>query len=388
MATAFERTRPYAAPAGGRSWPVAEVLILSAVALLLLLGFLMLYSVGRGVDAASTTFLRKQAIWLGFSLPVFLLVRRLDLVKLRRWVWPMAAGAVGLLVLVLIPGVGREVNGARRWLEFGPANLQVSDVAKLVLVFVLAHYLAHRQRRLLEFGTGFVYPSAIIGVFCILVILQPDFGTTALCGAVGGAMLFLSGARLRYLLPAAGSALALFSVAIFLDPVRLQRITSFLDVEGNRSGSAYQLWQGILGFGVGGWNGVGLGQGRQQLAFLPEAHTDFIFAIVGEELGLLATATTVLCFALIFVVVWLEMRKAPDLFQFLLVAGCLFLLTGQALINFGVTTGCLPTKGMSLPFVSYGGSNLLSMFVMLGIIMNCLRHWRRPHLREPLELHA
>ena len=166
----------------------------------------------------------------------------------------------------------------------------------------------------------------------------------------------------------------------------LQRITSFLDVEGNRADSAYQLWQGILAFGAGGIQGVGLGVGRQQMSFLPEAHTDFIFAVVAEELGFIFTAGIVLLYMTLFFIGVLQLRRAPNLYQYLLVMGALLFITFQALINIGVVTGTLPTKGMSLPFISYGGSNLVLMFVLTGIILNGLRSWEMPSLRRQREI--
>ena len=176
-------------------------------------------------------------------------------------------------------------------------------------------------------------------------------------------MLFLAGVRLKFLIPTAVAALTLFAVAVYHDPVRLKRITSFLDVEANRSDSAYQLWQGILAFGAGGLHGVGLGAGRQQMSFLPEAHTDFIFSIVAEELGFVFTTGVVILYMSLFFIGLLQLKRAPNLYQYLLVMGALLFITLQALINIGVVTGTLPTKGMSLPFISYGGSNLVLMFV-------------------------
>jgi len=195
-------------------------------------------------------------------------------------------------------------------------------------------------------------------------------------------MLFLAGLRLKFLIPTAVISLTLFSVAVYHDPIRLKRITSFLDVEGNRTDSAYQLWQGILAFGAGGIEGVGLGEGRQQMSFLPEAHTDFIFAIVGEELGFIFTAGVVVLFMTLFFIGFLQLNRAPNLYQYLLVVGALLFITFQALINIGVVTGCLPTKGMSLPFISYGGSNLVLMFTLTGIILNGFRSWDLPILRS------
>ena len=170
----------------------------------------------------------------------------------------------------------------------------------------------------------------------------------------------------------------MLTLAVIHNPNRLARFMAFLDVEGNRSRGTYQLWQAILAFAAGGVNGVGLGQGRQQNSFLPEVHTDFIFAVIGEELGLVFTIGVVVLFAIIFVAGLAHLRKAPNLFQFLLVGGCLLLISLQALINLGVVTGCLPTKGMSLPFISAGGSNLVLMGVLVGIILNTQRAWTKP----------
>jgi len=245
-------------------------------------------------------------------------------------------------------------------------------------VFSLSHYLALNQTKMSTLVHGFILPCAWVGLFAGLILLEPDFGTAFLTLAIGLTLLFLAGARVRYLLPTFASALVLFAVAVIHNPNRLRRIVAFMDVEANRSSGAYQLWQAILAFGAGGADGVGLGQGRQQINFLPEAHTDFIFAVVGEELGLLYTIGVVLVFAIIFIAGLFHLRKAPNLFQFLLVTGCLLLICLQAIINLGVVTGLLPTKGMSLPFISAGGSNLLLMGLLLGILFNTQRSWSRP----------
>jgi len=203
---------------------------------------------------------------------------------------------------------------------------------------------------------------------------------------VGLGLLFLSGARLIYLLPSLFGAVFLFSVAVFFDPIRLKRITAFLDLEGNKSDGAYQLWQGILAFGAGGLYGEGLGQGRQQMAFLPEAHNDFIFPVIGEELGFFFTAGIAILFLMIFIVGYISLKNAPTLYHFILVAGALFFIVFQALINMGVVTGLLPTKGMSLPFISYGGSNLIVMYSFVGLILNVFRNWAKSPLPMAREL--
>lgn len=360
--------------------------IFAIVIALTFLGLVVLFSATQSMHSDPATLLKKQLIWLGFATVAGAVAMIVNLEALREYAYWLGIAGVLLLVLVLVPGIGVRVNGAQRWMDFGFMRLQVSEIGKLGLLFALSHYLAVHRRFMHDVRKGFLYPCIILGIVCGLIFLQPDFGTAFLCGVVGGILLFLSGVYLRYLIPTGIAALLLFSVAVYQDPVRLQRITSFLDVEGNRGDSAYQLWQGILAFGAGGWYGVGLGQGRQQLSFLPEAHTDFIFAIVAEELGFFFTVGIVLLYMTLFFAGVLQLRRAPNLYQYLLVMGALLFMTFQALINIGVVTGILPTKGMSLPFISYGGSNLVLMFTLTGIILNGFRSWELPALRGQRDL--
>jgi len=350
------------------------------------LGLVVLFSASQSMHEDPTTLLRKQLVWLIVATLFGIIAFVVRLEALREYVFVLAGGAILLSILVLVPGIGVRVNGAQRWMEFGFMRLQVSEVGKLGLLFLMAHYLAAHRRDLDHILKGYLVPCGILGIFCGLIIIQPDFGTAFLCGAVGGVMMFLAGVRLKFLIPTGLAAMAAFGVLIYHDPVRLRRITSFLDVEGNRADSAYQLWQGILAFGAGGLHGAGLGAGRQQMSFLPEAHTDFIFAIVAEELGFVFTAGVVLLYMTLFFIGVLQLRRAPNLYQYLLVMGALLFITFQALINIGVVTGSLPTKGMSLPFISYGGSNLVLMFVLTGIILNGFRTWEMPVLRRRREI--
>jgi cell division protein FtsW len=355
-------------------------IILVCVLGLSILGLTVLFSASVSLKIDPYFYLTKQLIWFVLAAVACFAVSRLDLEDARRHVWVFAAVCLVGLALVLLPGIGIEVKGSRRWLGFGPARLQISEFAKLAMIFGLAHYLALNQTRIHEFVRGFMAPLAWISLFAGLVLLEPDFGTAALTFAIGVTLLFLAGGRLRYLLSAFLGAAGVLTLAVLHNPNRLARFTAFLDVEGNKSGGTYQLWQAILAFAAGGVDGVGLGQGRQQNSFLPEVHTDFIFAVIGEELGLVFTIGVVVLFAVIFAVGLLHLRKAPNLFQFLLVAGSLLLISLQALVNLGVVTGCLPTKGMSLPFISAGGSNLLLMGILVGIFLNTQRAWTRPAL--------
>jgi cell division protein FtsW len=356
------------------------VVMLVCVLSLSILGFTVLFSASVSLKADPYFYLSKQLLWFVLAGGACLAVSRMDLEHARRYVWVFAAVCLLGLLLVLIPGIGIAVKGSRRWLGFGPLRLQISEFAKLAMIFGLAHYLALSQTRISELGRGFFAPLAWISGFAGLILLEPDFGTAALTFAIGVVLLYLAGGRLRYLFSAFAGAAALLTVAVIHNPNRLARFLAFLDVEGNRSGGTYQLWQAILAFAAGGVDGVGLGQGRQQNSFLPEVHTDFIFAVIGEELGLTFTIGVVVLFTILFAAGLCHLRKAPNLFQFLLVAGCLLLISLQALINLGVVTGCLPTKGMSLPFISAGGSNLLLMGILVGIFLNTQRSWTRPTL--------
>jgi cell division protein FtsW len=277
-----------------------------------------------------------------------------------------------VVLLALVLAVGISVNGSRRWLGYGALRVQVSEFAKLGLVFCLAHYLALNQSRIGEFKRGFLYPLGIIGAIAGLTLFEPDFGVAALMVAVGLVLLFLAGAKWRYILPTIVLAGGVFTVAVIHNPNRLRRMTEFLSED-----KPYQLRQGLAAFAAGGVEGAGLGNGRQQLSYLPEAHTDYIFSVVGEELGLFFTLAVVAAFTVILGAGLAHVRRAPNLFHFLLVVGCVLLICLQAIINIGVVTAVFPTKGMSLPFISAGLSNLLLMGLLLGIILNSQRNWGR-----------
>ncbi len=357
----------------------ASVIVLCAIALTIL-GLTVLFSATATVSKTPFFYLTKQLIGVGLAFVVGFVVSRIDLEWARGHVRLIGIGALALLVLVLIPHIGISVNGSRRWLGLGPVRLQVSEIGKIAMVFCLAHYLAINQVFIGQFKRGFLIPMTIVVCTGGLVAKEPDLGTAALIMAVGVLMLFLAGVRWRYLFAAFIAGAGAFSLMVYLMPNRLTRFTAFLDVEGNKQDGTYQLYQSLAAFAVGGVNGAGLGQGRQQQHYLPEAHTDFIFSVVGEELGLYFTIGVVVLFIIMFIAGIVHLRRAPNLFQFLLVSGALLLLSMQAIINLGVVTGVLPTKGMSLPFVSAGLSNLLLMGAIVGIFVNTQGAWSRPAL--------
>lgn len=368
---------PSAVPRRPLTITPASVIVV-CVAALVVLGLVVLFSASSPIKGGPYAYLYKQFIFLAVAIAAGWVVAMVDLEQLRKFAWVVGVLALVALLFVLIPGIGIKVNGARRWVGFGGVRLQVSEFAKLAMVFSLAHYLALNQSKLHDLMRGFIIPLGWIGLFSGLIILEPDFGAAFLIGTIGVVLLFLAGVRLKFLLPAIGSLLGLFALLILFNPLRLQRVLSFLDPEANRQGTGYQPWQAMLAFAAGGVDGVGLGNGRQQNAFLPEAHTDYIFAIMGEEMGLIFTLTVVILFSTIFVAGLLHVRRAPNLFQFLLVTGAILLICLQAIINLGVVTSLLPSKGMALPFISAGGSNLLLMGLLVGVIINSARTWERP----------
>ena len=357
----------------------ATVIVVCALSLTLL-GLAILFSASAAMKQNAYFYLQKQVLGVIAATILGVVVSRVDLDYLRRYAGWIAGISLVLLALVLVPHVGVWRGGARRWLGYGPILVQISEFAKLALVFCLAHYLALNQTRIGEFKRGFLLPLAIIGAFAVLTYKEPDFGTAALMIAVGLVLLFLAGARWSYILPTVSGVVGLFALAVTLNPNRLRRFLAYLDIEANKQGGTYQLYQGLTAFAAGGIDGAGLGQGRQQLNYLPEAHTDFIFSVIGEEMGLWCTLGVVAVFITILVAGLIHLRRAPNLFHFLLVAGCLLLICLQAIINIGVVTGLFPTKGMSLPFISAGLSNLLLMGLLLGVLWNTQRTWGRAAL--------
>jgi cell division protein FtsW len=360
--------------------PVA-VIVVCAIGLTCL-GLTILFSASVSLKQDPYFYLDKQVVGVAAAGVLCFLASRINLDYARRASSWIAVAALFLLALVLIPHLGVSVKGSRRWLGYGAARLQISEFAKLAMVFCLAHYLALNQTRIGDLRRGYLYPLGIIGAFTGLILLEPDFGTAALALSVGLILLFLAGAKWRYTLPTIALSAAAFALMVANNPNRLRRLTAFMDVEGNKQGGTYQLYQSLEAFAAGGTAGAGLGQGRQQINFLPEAHTDFIFAVVGEELGMWFTLGIVAIFAVMFVAGLAHLRRAPNLFHFLLATGCLLLMCLQSIINLGVVTGVLPTKGMSLPFISAGLSNLLLMGMLIGILVNTQRTWGRASLPE------
>jgi cell division protein FtsW len=296
----------------------------------------------------------------------------------QRYGWMMLLAAFGLLVLVLIPGIGREVNGARRWIGFGAFNVQPSEIAKVFVVVYLAGYLVRRQEEVRESWMGFFKPFVVLLPMAGLLLLEPDFGATVVMMGAAMAMLFLGGVgMLRFGLMVALAVGAVF-VLVQTQEYRLQRLITFTDPWADQYGSGYQLTQALIAFGRGEWFGVGLGNSIQKQFYLPEAHTDFVFSVLAEELGFVGALATLALFVFVcvrglYIGLWAE--KAKQFFSAYVAYGLSFLWIGQFLINIGVNTGLLPTKGLTLPFLSYGGSSLVICCVSLAVLLRI--EWER-----------
>ena len=351
----------------------ASTTLVFCVASLLALGMVMLYSSSMADKGAQ--YLLLQSIWCGLGLTGALVAASVDYRILKRLAWPLFGLAVLLLALVLVPHIGSKINGARRWFKEPHTGLRFepSALGKLAIVVVLAWYGDRYQRQMRTLGKGIAAPGLIAALILGLIIVEPDAGTTILLASVTGAMLLVAGARWVFILPLATSVIAGFGLFLWYSPMRRARIFAWRDVETHKLDVALQAKQAMLAFASGGWFGRGLGESREKLGFLPEHHTDFIFPIIGEELGLVATLAVVLAFLLLVACGLYIASRAADTFGMLLATGISCLIGLQAVINIAVVTNTVPNKGLPLPFISYGGSDLLVMLVSIGLLLSIAR---------------
>ena len=361
----------------------------------LLFAFGMLMMTSASIEIASSQygdpfyFLKRQGFFsfLGFTVLIITLHTPLSLWK--RTSWLLLIGSFVLLFLVLVPGIGKVVNGSARWLDLGIFNLQPSELAKIFIVIYLASYLDRHLKEVREDWSGFLKPLLIVGLAAILLQLEPDHGALVILTLTAFCMIFLAGAKLyRFLI-----MLLLFLGAVaylaMTKPYVVVRFSSYLNpwaAENVFSGS-YQLTQALIAFGRGEWMGVGLGNSIQKLYFLPEAHNDFVLAIVGEELGLIGVSLIVMLFcALVFMAfsIGKDAEKKGAVFEAFVAYGIGLLFAGQAMVNIGVNTGLLPTKGLTLPFLSYGGASLIVSFFMAALLLRVQYEIERPQIEEKL----
>jgi cell division protein FtsW len=334
--------------------------LLIVTMILALVGLVMVFSASAVVAGNkfqdSGYFLKRQLAWLTFGFLLLHVASHIDYVWWKRLSIPLLGLMVVLLVMVLIPSLGVAAKGARRWLRLGPISIQPAEMVKLVSVIYLAAYLTKKEDRITMFSSGLVPVLIVIGVLSGLVLLEPDLGTVVVIGLVTVGLLFLGGARLSHLAALGLCAVPAVLVLVLGSSYRRQRLMTFLAPWKDASDAGFQITQSFLAFGSGGPFGVGLGEGKQKLFFLPEAHTDFVLALVGEELGLVGTGAIILLFALFVVRGFQIAARARMPFGRYLGMGITLLIGVQALVNACVVTGLVPTKGLTLPFVSYGGS--------------------------------
>ena len=355
--------------------------VLACILLLLALGVAMVYSSGAiyaaDVWGDEMHYIRRHVVFAALGLAALSVTASVPYQKWKPWTYPLLGVVVVLLILVLVPGVGTTMGGATRWLNLGPVHLQPSELAKLSLVTYLAYSLEKKQSHIETFSVGILPHLVFAGFVLLLILAEPDFGTTMTVSALLVVMLFVAGVRLTHLLGLMAVGAPVAWLVLMGAAYRRARITAFLDPWANQADGAFQLIQSLLAFRAGGAVGAGLGESAQKLFYLPSAHTDFIFSVIGEEFGLLGVAVVVLLFG---VFVYRSVRvcaDAPDLFGRLLGMGLAILIGMQASIHMGVVLGLLPTKGLTLPLISYGGSSLVLTLAMLGILLNVTAQARR-----------
>jgi cell division protein FtsW len=323
-------------------------------------------------------FIKRQGIYAILGLTALFLGRSIDYHKYQRWVYHILLISLVSLILVFVPGIGGKVRGAARWLRLGPLTLQPSEFAKLAMVFFLAFSLSRKQEKMKYFAIGFLPHMLVAGLFIALILKEPDFGTSVTLLAIVFIMLFVGGTRLTHILLALSACIPLGVLMVLRDPKKFARILSFLDPWKHGQDVGYQLKQALLAIGSGGIWGLGPGQSRAKLFYLPDCHTDFILAIFSEETGFLGFLLVLTLFTILISRGIRLSLKAPDGFGSYLALGLTLMIGLPALINMGVVSGILPTKGLSLPFLSYGGSGLLVNLLAVGILLNISRQVKFP----------
>jgi len=379
----------------GRHYYVGDPWLLIMVAVLMTFGLLMMTS--ASIEIASRTYgdplfhFKRQLVFMVMGLVAGAMVL---LCPMRYWYKCSVALlmlAYLLLILVLIPGIGREINGSTRWFRFGFMSLQASEPAKLFFIVFLAWFLGRYRDLVRNSWKGFIYPLIFLALPVLLLLMEPDFGAVVVLSIAVFGMLFLAGVKLYQFILAGALAVVAAWQLVLSSPYRVERLNTFMQAlrdpfsEDVVYGAGYQLAQALIGFGRGEWFGVGLGNSIQKMYFLPEAHTDFVLAIIAEELGLVAVLLLLLLFfGFVGRVLWIARRNEENgrLFAAYLCYGIAFLFLGQVMINMAVNVGLLPTKGLTLPFLSYGGSSLIMCLVMTGVVLRIdIEHFQQQLLR-------
>lgn len=356
--------------------------LFSVTVTLICIGIIMIYSSSSiytwQLWGDSFFFLKRQLVFIFIGLIFTFLLMAIDYAKLKLIAKPLLIVSFVLLVLVLIPGFGREVSGAQRWFRFKFISFQPAELANLAVIIYVADFISRKEKQMRMFWKGFMPPMFVLGMTAMLMLLQPDLGTAVSIGIAVIAILFIAGVRMSYLLSLFLISLPALSILIFSVPYRRMRIMAFLNPWLDPKGSGFQIIQSQIALGSGGIFGLGLGHSKQKLFYLPAAHTDFIFSIIGEELGLLGTVGVIMLFVIFIQQAVRLIRNTADKFGYFLSIGLTLMICLKAVINIGVSCGLLPTKGLPLPFVSYGGSSLMFDMVSVGILLNIGRTGEYP----------
>jgi cell division protein FtsW len=365
---------------------VAVTILISCVAALLALGVVMLYS--SSSPQVGARYLMLQLVWCVLGVAACVVATLTDYRQLKRFWWVLLMAALVMLALVLNKHLGSVRGGARRWFTLGGMSFQPSEFAKLAVIIALAWYGERFQRQMPTLIRGALIPALLIGLAVGLIFKEPDVGNGLVLATVCGILLLVAGIRFRYFLPPVLAGALAVGLFIYHNPMRSGRVYSWLHLEETRLDKGMQAYESMVALGSGGLIGKGLGDGRQKLGWVPEHHTDFIFSIIGEELGLIATFFVVVAFAAILFCGIYIAAHACDSFGTLLGAGISFLISLQAFINIGVVTSALPNKGLPLPFISYGGSSLLITLTGIGLLLSVARAARSPGAGTGLRLHS
>lgn len=355
---------------------IPDFALILSVLLLISIGIIMVFSSSAVTSAQMLDdpyyYLKKQVVWAILGMIAMFTAIKIDYFRLKKMVNPIFVLCLVLLILVLL--ISDPHKGSARWLGVGALSFQPSEAIKLAMIMFLSKMLSMKQTTIKSFTQGVVPVLILLGLVCGLILAQPDLGTAVAIAATTYFLLMAAGARLSHLSLLAVLGIGLVALAIFVEPYRMERFTAFLNPWADPTDTGFQTIQSLLALGSGGLFGVGLGASRQKLFYLPEKHTDFIFAIIGEELGFIGGALIILLFLLF---AWRGFKialGAPDTFSSLLATGITTMVCFQAIINLGVVTGSLPVTGITLPFISYGGSSLLFTMLAVGILLNISRY--------------
>lgn len=352
-------------------------LLIGSVTFLIIIGFVMLFSTclfSAHADAADGyKEAKRQAVWLLIGIGVCWWAATTDYRFWKRNHWLIFGGVCFLLVLCFVPYVGMEINGERRWIGIRPFQIQPSELGKIAVVITLAYWFSRHPDAGNHLLRGFLYPIGIVALPLLLILFEVDIGTTAVLSGTTFLVLFIAGTNWKYLTGLALTGVAGFIGMMSYAPDRMQRIMAFLDLEAHRHGAGFQQWISLMALGSGGVTGRGIGEGRLKMLYMPFAHTDFIFPMIGEEMGLLVTLLVVLAFITLVVAGFVIAFHAPDRFGSFVAVGLVSFIGVQAFLNIGVATSMLPNTGLTLPFVSYGGSSLVIGLLAVGILINIYR---------------